>query len=174
VSLPKSNYLTFNLHYTPYGEETNDHPVLALWYHRTKPAKVWQSGAGVVNDFSIPPGAADYSVASNDLDLTYPSPVRLHRLNPHMHLRGKRMRYTAYYPNGKSEILLSVPDYDFNWQLGYEFAEPKLLPAGTYIIADGAFDNSPQNPSNPDPTATVTWGDQSSMEMFSAFVEHSE
>ena len=84
------------------------------------------------------------------------------------------MMYRAFYPDGKSEILLSVPDYDFNWQIGYEFAEPKLLPAGTRINISGAFDNSPQNLANPNPNVSVGWGDQSWKEMFVGFIDYTE
>jgi hypothetical protein len=89
-----------------------------------------------------------------------------------MHLRGKRMSYVAVYPDGTQETLLSVPDYNFRWQSGYQLAEPKLLPAGTRITIQGAFDNSKLNLANPDPTATVTWGDQTSSEMFVGFVDY--
>ena len=171
VFLSKSNALTFNLHYTPFGVATNDQPVLALWYHQSKPAKVWHGDGPAFTGFMIPPRASDYAVQT---DVTFPNAVRLHRLNPHMHLRGKRMMYRAFYPDGKNEILLSVPDYDFNWQVGYEFAEPKLLPAGTRINISGGFDNSPQNLSNPDPNVSVGWGDQSSKEMFVGFIDYTQ
>ena len=88
---------------------------------------------------------------------------------PHMHFRGKRMKFTARYPDGSEELLLSVPNYDFNWQLAHELAEPYLVPAGTEIIATGAFDNSTQNPANPDPSIEINWGEQSFEEMFMGF-----
>ena len=81
------------------------------------------------------------------------------------------MSFEAIYPNGTREILLSVPDYDFRWQVGYQLAEPKTLPANTRLVISGAFDNSPQNLANPNPTATVTWGDQTTREMFVGFVD---
>jgi hypothetical protein len=80
------------------------------------------------------------------------------------------MRYEVLYPNGKRETLLSVPHYDFNWQTGYRFATPKTLPAGSWILCSGGFDNSPQNPNNPAPTKRIGWGDQSFDEMFIGFV----
>lgn len=76
------------------------------------------------------------------------------------------MRYTAVYPDGSTEELLSVPNYQFAWQYVYHLAEPKLMPAGTKIIVSGAFDNSAQNPYNPDPNATVRFGEQTYDEMF--------
>jgi len=168
VMLTKSNWLTFNLHYTPYGEALDDRPLLALWYHPSKPAKTWE-GAGPLNSgFTIPPRASDFSVSA---EMTAQVPMRIYRFNPHMHLRGKRMSFQAFYPNGKNEILLSVPDYDFNWQVGYELAVPRDIPVGTRLVVSGAFDNSIENLSNPNPNVSVTWGDQSSMEMFVGFVD---
>ncbi len=86
-------------------------------------------------------------------------------LAPHMHLRGSAFRYEAAYPDGKREILLDVPKYDFNWQIRYLLAEPKLMPAGTTMHCTAYFDNSADNLANPDPTETVRWGDQTWEEM---------
>ena len=88
---------------------------------------------------------------------------------PHMHFRGKRMRFVAEYPDGSEELLLSVPDYDFNWQLVHELEQPLRVPAGTRIRATGAFDNSAQNKANPDPSIDLFWGEQSFEEMFMGF-----
>jgi hypothetical protein len=82
-----------------------------------------------------------------------------------MHLRGKSFRYEAHYPDGTSEILLDVPRYDFNWQITYELAQPKLLPKGTKLKCTAHFDNSENNPANPDPTDTVKFGPQTWHEM---------
>src|SRR5690606_36137404 len=83
----------------------------------------------------------------------------------HMHLRGKAFRFTAKYPDGREEILLDVPQYDFSWQLTYDLAEPKQLPAGTIVKCDAYFDNSAENLVNPDPTREVRWGEQTWDEM---------
>jgi hypothetical protein len=172
ILLAASNKITFNLHYTPIGVETNDQPTLALWYHEAKPARTWVSQATPLNNtFSIPPRARDHAVSA---EWTAPRQFTLYRMNPHMHLRGKRAKFEAFYPNGNREVLLSVPDYDFNWQIGYALAEPKVLPAGTRLVFSGAFDNSPQNLANPDPDARVTWGDQSDMEMFAGFIDYTQ
>jgi hypothetical protein len=82
-----------------------------------------------------------------------------------MHYRGKAFRFTAHYPDGKEEILLDVPRYDFNWQIVYLLKQPKLLPAGTVVKLEGHFDNSADNPLNPDPAQFVRWGDQTWDEM---------
>jgi len=167
--LTPGNWVTFNLHYTPNGDATTDQPRLGLWYHKTQPAKTYHQDS--VNNlfFSIPPKTQEYPVQA---EWTLSTPIRLHRLNPHMHLRGKYGNFTAFYPNGTSEVLLSVPDYNFLWQNGYELAQPKNLPSGTRILFSGAFDNSPQNLTNPDPNATVYWGDQSTSEMFAGFIDY--
>jgi len=90
---------------------------------------------------------------------------------PHMHLRGKDWRYEATYPDGKHEVLLSVPKYDFGWQTNYRFVEPKLMPQGTVMSCVAHFDNSPENLNNPDPTKEVTFGDQTFEEMMIGFFE---
>jgi hypothetical protein len=90
-------------------------------------------------------------------------------MTPHMHVRGKDMTYTARYPDGRTETLLSVPKYDFEWQITYQLAEPKVMPKGTKLEVVAHFDNSPANRFNPDPTQEVRWGDQTWEEMMIGF-----
>ena len=92
-------------------------------------------------------------------------------MTPHMHLRGKAFKYVAKYPDGNSEVLLDVPNYDFNWQLSYDLGEPKLLPSGTRIVCTAVFDNSENNLSNPNPDKIVRWGNQSWEEMMIGFFD---
>lgn len=113
--------------------------------------------------FRIPPGRADYAVKAQH---RFQRDGLLLSLQPHMHYRGKSFRYEAQYPDGRKELLLNVPDYDFNWQHKYVFAEPKWLPRGTTLRAIGVYDNSAANPYNPDPTKEVFFGLQSEEEMF--------
>ncbi len=167
--LTNSSWITFNLHYTPNGVATNDTPTLALWYWKSKPPKAFHNDSLNNIFFSIAPGDPESQVVAN---WTLPSAIRLERLNPHMHLRGKYVRYDVVYPDGTQETLLSVPDYNFKWQTGYQLAQPKILPAGARLMVSGAFDNSPENIYNPDPTARVTWGDQTSSEMFACFFDY--
>src|ERR1051326_1707344 len=89
---------------------------------------------------------------------------------PHMHLRGKDFMFKAVYPTGESDTLLSVPKYDFNWQLGYIPEKPLVLPKGSRIECTAHHDNSANNPSNPNPNVGVHWGDQSWEEMMMGFV----
>ena len=90
-------------------------------------------------------------------------------MSPHLHLRGKSFRFEAVYPDGRRETLLYVPRYDFNWQLRYELEAPKRLPKGTRLLCTAHWDNSADNPANPDPTRDVGWGDQTGDEMLIGF-----
>jgi hypothetical protein len=97
----------------------------------------------------------------------------LFNFTPHMHLRGKAMRFTATYPDGTEQILLDVPGYDFNWQLTYTPPEPLVLPAGTKVAVDAVFDNSAENLANPDPSINVRWGEKTTDEMMIGFMDYS-
>ena len=119
-------------------------------------------------DLRIPPGEANHKVSQT---WQIHKDVLLLALFPHMHLRGKSFRYKAIFPNGDEEILLDVPQYDFNWQHRYVLAEPRRLPAGTLIRCTAVYDNSTDNPANPDPTATVRAGTQSWDEMFNGYFD---
>ena len=123
--------------------------------------KVWQS-ALVHGQFVIPSGAANHRI---DASMTFTEDVHLLSLLPHSHLRGTRWDYQAVYPDGTTEAILSVPRYDFNWQIDYMFSEPLTLPKGSRIEATAYYDNSAANRSNPDPTAEVRWGAQTYEEM---------
>jgi hypothetical protein len=94
--------------------------------------------------------------------------VLLYSLLPHSHFRGIASDFIAKYPDGREEMLLSVPNYDFNWQTDYSFKEPKVMPAGTTILHSTTYDNSSQNPSNPDSSIDIYWGEQTFEEMLFA------
>jgi len=150
------------VHYTPNGKATSDRTKVGLVFSKTPPARRAYI-AGVANgSFVIPPGDPNYKA---DASLTFASDVKLLTAGPHMHLRGKAMTMRAVYPTGESETLFNVPHYDFNWQQMYEFATPKVMPVGTRLELTAIYDNSPNNPANPDPKAEVRWGDQSYEEM---------
>ena len=119
--------------------------------------------------FRIPPGATNHRVVST---ARFSRDAELISLMPHMHLRGKDFLYRALYPDGKKEILLSVPGYDFNWQHRYRFTKPFRVPAGTKIECIAHFDNSTDNPANPDPKKTVRWGPQTWEEMMIGFINY--
>ncbi len=112
---------------------------------------------------SIPPNTGDYTVKGERI--RFEKKVMIYSLLPHMHYRGRSMKATAFYPNGTSEVLLSIPNYSFNWQRVYQLEEPKIFPAGTVLEPEAVYDNSKKNPFNPDPNATVHYGLQSQDEM---------
>jgi hypothetical protein len=114
--------------------------------------------------WEIPPGDANYEGHGR---LTFGEPVELVFIQPHMHYRGKDMTIRLTYPTGEMETLLSVSHYDFNWQVIYYLRDPLALPAGTKVEVTAHWDNSANNPANPDPTKTVRWGNQSWDEMLS-------
>jgi peroxiredoxin len=161
--VPAGSRLVFQMHYTPNGSEQVDQSEVGLVFAdpSEQPREV-KFQIAVNTDFHIPPGEPSYEIpAGHD----FKHDTLLHAMIPHMHLRGKSFRFTAQYPDGSSEILLDVPQYDFNWQNAYVLAEAKRLPAGTVVMCHGVFDNSEDNLNNPDPTKEVGWGDQSWDEM---------
>ena len=112
--------------------------------------------------FTIPPGADNLAVNSA---IQFTEDSHILGLIPHTHLRGKSWEYRMVYPDGRSEVVLSVPKYDFNWQTYYVFAKPLAAPKGSRLEALAHYDNSTANRFNPDPKATVRWGDQTWEEM---------
>lgn len=160
--------LVFELHYTANGKAGTDRTRVGLVFAKEPPAEqvrtVWIKNRA----FVIPAGAPNHRVNAG---LTLDHDVILLAMLPHMHLRGKSVQYRAVYPTGESQILLDVPRYSFNWQLSYYLKEPLLLPKGTRIECMGYFDNSPNNPNNPDPTVEVRFGSQSQDEMLTCFMD---
>ena len=166
--LKAGSSLSLQMHYTTSGREVTDETEIGIYFYPEGEVPAEKMTGGVGNDFdiAIPAFSKDHEMEvvtfiKNDSDL--------YSLMPHMHFRGKRMRFVAEYPDGSEELLLSVPDYDFNWQLVHELEEPLRVPAGTKIRAIGAFDNSAQNSANPDPSIDLSWGEQSFEEMFMGF-----
>jgi hypothetical protein len=121
--------------------------------------------------FMIPAGAPDHRVTECH---TFPNDVNITSLTPHMHLRGKAMRYVAHYPDGRNETLLYVPAYDFNWQFTYLARQPIPIPKGTRMEVIAEFNNSANNALNPDPTKSVRWGAASENEMMDGWIEYVE
>ena len=167
--IPAGAELIFQMHYTPTGKVEKDRSQVGLVLYKGKEPPIgFAETKGIMNPrFKIPAGAESHPVESS---FTFREDVTLLWLMPHMHLRGKDFRYLATYPNGKSEVLLSVPRYDFNWQNAYSFAAPLKLPKGTKIDCLAHFDNSDGNPANPDPKKDVVWGDQTWEEMMIGWV----
>jgi len=160
--LPAGADLVMQMHYTSTGKEMTDQTRIGVVFAKAPPVRRDITLAAANNRFAIPAGDANYEVRSQ---MTLPGNVTLINLMPHMHLRGKDFSYKLVYPNGETSQLLTIPKYDFNWQLVYTFAKPLELPAGSRIECVAHFDNSPNNPYNPDPRATVRFGDQTWDEM---------
>lgn len=165
--VPRQARFRFQFHYTTTGYATTDRPQMALYFHDRRPRREVQVTSAFNLRFVIPPGEREVPVSASR---SFERDVVLYAFSPHMHYRGSRMRYVAHYPNGERETLLSVPRYDMDWQLTYHLARPKPIPAGTRIVVEGAFDNSPYNPFNPDPTQRVRFGEQSWDEMFIGYL----
>ena len=164
--LKKGSDLVLSLHYTTTGKAAEDRSKVGLIFATEPPRqRVYTLGAAK-GDFVIPPGSTNYRV---EAAVTLKSDVEVVYLAPHMHVCGKAAEMSAVYPTGEREALLSVPRYDFNWQHNYKPASPKILPKGTKVEATLWFDNSVNNPANPDATSEVRWGDQSWEEMAIGF-----
>jgi len=160
--------LVFQMHYTVNGREAVDRSQVGIVF-ASQPPKERVVNTFVANtNFRIAPGDPDFLVNAR---VNVYADVKVQSFFPHMHLRGKAMEYKAVYPTGETQTLLSVPKYDFNWQMTYELEQPITLPRGTRLEVAARYDNSPNNPSNPDPKATVYWGDQSWEEMLAGFVD---
>jgi peroxiredoxin len=165
--LPAGATLVFQLHYTPNGKARTDRSSLAMVFAKEPPLFEVVTD-GVANErFEIPPGASAHEVRES---LVLGEDTGVVALFPHMHMRGKDFRYVAHMVDG-SELELLFSHYDFLWQESYILPDPLLLPAGTRLECIGHFDNSKENPNNPDPTQAVRWGDQSFEEMFIGFFD---
>jgi hypothetical protein len=160
--------MVFELHYTTNGKAAEDASTLGLVLAKETPQRRALTDGAVNSRFEIPAGASDYRA---EAAVVIQEPATLMLMNPHMHLRGKAFEFRAVYPDGRKEVLLSVPKYDFNWQTDYLLADPIALPKGTRIECTAWWDNSANNPFNPDPGKPVRWGDQSWEEMMVGFFE---
>lgn len=160
--------LVFQLHYTTNGQPGCDRSRIGMILAHTPPRRRVLMLAAANVHFLIPPGDPDYQV---DARVTLQAPSTLVSLLPHMHLRGKTFEFRAVFPDGRTETLLRVPHYSYNWQLSYYLAKPLPLPPGTTIECTAHFDNSAANPLNPDPTKAVRFGPQSWDEMMIGYFE---
>ena len=160
--------LVLQMHYTATGKAVQDRTRIGIVFAKEPPKQAVLSLQMSNDRFVIPPGDANYRVQVSG---TLPNDALLISMFPHMHLRGKAFEYLITAPGGHVETLLKVDHYDFQWQLNYRLAEPRLLKAGTHLTFTGTFDNSANNPSNPDPTAEVRYGEQSWDEMMIGFFD---
>ena len=166
--LKKDSVIDITLHYTTSGKEAVDESEFGLWFYpegvvpedRMKARMVGVFGSAWEN---IPPYAKNYEMSSS---FVLSEDADVYQYHPHMHFRGKDLRMIADYPDGTREVLINIANYSYAWQLTYDLEEPIFLPKGTKITSVGRFDNSAQNPANPDPSYSIPWGEQSWDEMF--------
>ncbi len=168
--IPANTDIVYRLHYTPNGTQVDDTPELGFTVAKGEPQRRYIS----VN-LSSPTDAASFTIPPNDGNWESPiaqtefmEDAEMVWMMPHMHLRGKDMTYKLIFPDGREQVILSVPHYDFNWQLGYNI-EPIKMPKGTKLIATAHYDNSVNNKFNPDPNQTVFYGDMTWEEMMAPF-----
>jgi mono/diheme cytochrome c family protein len=191
----KNLYINFNIHYQTTGKPEKDRSMIAFWFQPGPPKHqlfrvpgagetIIANGRELLTDAPgrkaegtrvaippIPPHAENYEV----IGITaYAEPVTIYQFQPHAHLRGKDFRYEVVYPDGREAVVLSVPKYDFNWQLAYELDTPLKLPAGSKLVVTAHYDNSLKNKYNPDPEKEVYFREenQSWDEMFTPFIQY--
>jgi len=162
--IPAGADIVLQMHYTTIGQQVVDQTEIGVVLAKEPPAKLRAEGGGAIPNmtFAIPPNDPNYEVVGQQ---TFNRDTYLSSMYPHMHVRGKDAQYSIVYPDGKEEVVLRVPKYDFNWQLSYKLAEPKFIPKGSTLRVTMHYDNSTGNRFNPDPNATVKWGDQTWEEM---------
>jgi peroxiredoxin len=161
--LPKGTEFVFQMHYAPTGKPESDRTEIGLYLLPSKPKWELRTRAVTQTELLLSPGDSNHVVQAS---YKFRREAVLHDVSPHMHVRGASFKYELRYPDGRSELLLSVPRWDFNWQALYRLKEPKTVPAGAELICSGSFDNSASNPANPDPKAWVIFGEQTTDEMF--------
>ena len=165
--LPKGATLVFQMHYTPNGTATTDKTKIGIRFAEDPPEFEVITGSVVNRRFTIPPGAKNVQVSG---EMRVPVDATVLGFLPHHHLRGMAGRYEAVRPNG-NVTLLNVPNYDFNWQLFYQYSSPTPFRSGSVIRYTAWYDNSEDNPANPNPGVTVRWGPQTEDEMHVGYIE---
>jgi hypothetical protein len=166
--IPAGSKLVFEVHYTPNGTEHVDRSSVGVIVAKKPPEREVEMNILANMMVRIPAGAPNHK---GELTYTFRDDALVLSFMPHMHLRGISARYDVTYPDGRTETLLSVPDYDFNWQSVYRFAEPLRIPKGSKLTWTGRWDNSADNPRNPDSTKEVRWGLQTWDEMQNGWME---
>jgi len=170
--IPAGSIIRFQIHYSNQtlggNEVEKDRSAVGLVFAKEPPRKLMTTNSVGNILFKIPAGADNHRVTACR---TLRRDTTIYALMPHMHLRGKAMEYKVFYPDGKSEVLLNVPRYDFAWQTNYTLKEPKRLPKGSKIMVTAHFDNSTKNKFNPDPTKDVRYGEPTYDEMMLGFMD---
>ena len=200
--IPAGKYVSWQMHYNPTGKPEKDRSKLGIWFNKvpvTHEVLIRQAGdplattkgglsiyraEGSETEYVADPSSTRRSRTTPNIPpyaenwkLTGITPVTeditLYAMSPHMHLRGKSLKWVVTYPDGREQVILNVPKFDFNWQFNYELAEPLKIPAGSKITGIGVYDNSVRNKWNPGPHLPVYWSEQSWDEMYQPFTEYS-
>ncbi|MFC4310839.1 redoxin domain-containing protein [Steroidobacter flavus] len=169
VLIKKDAKFFFQMHYTVSGKPARDVSRMGLYFRKDAPQYQMRSAVLLNPRLKIPANTKEHTESASK---TFDHDVIVYNLLPHSHFRGKASDFIATYPDGRTETLLSVPNYDFNWQTTYELKTPKLLPAGTKVTHHTTWDNSAQNKANPDPNREVPWGQQTWDEMLYGVVRY--
>jgi hypothetical protein len=167
--IKKGSVLIFQVHYTTNGEASKDRTSVGFIFSKAPVEKRVITAGAFARNLLIPPGDPNYESTAS---FAFKEDSHIDSLHPHMHVRGKDFLYRLVYPDGTSKILLSVPRFDFAWQLTYFFKDPVAAPKGSRLEVVAHHDNSPKNRFNPDPTATVQWGDQTWDEMMIGYFDY--
>ena len=162
VLISKDSDFVFQMHYTANGKAVAENTRIGLYFAKEVPKYPMRNTVLLDVRLKIPANTKDHTAS---VSRQFDRDVLIYTLMAHSHMRGKGAQFSATYPDGREEILLSVPHYDFNWQTSYELAQPKLLPKGTKLVYTSSYDNSSQNKANPDPSIEVRWGEQTWEEM---------
>jgi len=162
LKIPAGSSFYTQMHYTTYGRETVDQSRIALYFTDDEPEHILQHHSILNLSLRIPAGEAEHREGAY---YQFQRDAVIYSLFPHAHYRGRNLEFTLRYPDGREELVLSVPNYDFNWQRYFQFEEPINVPAGTMVIHHATYDNSTANPSNPNPEVNVRFGEQTWEEM---------
>jgi hypothetical protein len=162
LRIKAGSVLTLQVHYTATGKPESDRTSVGFVFAKQAPKQEVRSASFINVQLRIPPGAENHRV---DSLIEFNQDAHIVALFPHTHLRGKSWEYRLTYPDGREEVVLDVPRYDFNWQTYYQYAKPLAVPKGSRLLAIAHYDNSKNNKANPDPNVEVRWGDQTWQEM---------
>jgi peroxiredoxin/mono/diheme cytochrome c family protein len=169
--LEQGSGLILQMHYTTSGKEAVDASQIGIHFWDEEPERPILGGSAADLEIDIAPFEANHEMVATK---KFRKDSYLTMVGPHMHYRGYDANFKLVYPDGSEEEVLNVPNYQFNWQKTYDFKEPKYMPAGTEMVFRATFDNSDMNPFNPDPSAEISWGEQTWQEMFFGFFRYVE
>ena len=167
--LPAGSRVSFQIHYTPSGVAKKERLRMGLVFAKAAPRFEVRTLSVANHRIAIPAGAAAHAETATR---RAPFDIPITSYVAHMHVRGKAFKYEVTYPDGRNEVLLDIPRYDFNWQIRYELKQPKIIPGGSTVKVTAIYDNSSANKANPDPTKVVKWGPQTVDEMMIGYFEY--